>query len=208
MALAGLQHVLVKAAHSARTVTASISRLSLDTGLARDPATGAGRAEAVEQCQCPPGYRGLSCEECAPGHTRAGRGLYLGHCEPCQCGGKSASCDPDTGTCLVMWSLAASTSTIVYCSSRTAETSQLVTTARTAALATCGTAAAAASPPPTLRAAPAPATRAAASPPARPAPRLAASASAARGRRVAAVTAAARAPSAWRAAARRATARA
>ena len=111
MALAGLQHVLVKAAHSARTVTASISRLSLDTGLARDPATGAGRAEAVEQCQCPPGYRGLSCEACAPGHTRAGRGLYLGYCEPCQCGGKSASCDPETGTCLVMGSLAALPST-------------------------------------------------------------------------------------------------
>ena len=112
MALAGLQHVLVKAAHSARTVTASISRLSLDTGLARDPATGAGRAEAVEQCQCPPGYRGLSCEACAPGHTRAGRGLYLGHCEPCQCGGKSASCDPENGTCLVMGPLAALPSTI------------------------------------------------------------------------------------------------
>jgi hypothetical protein len=35
----------------------------------------------VEQCFCPPGYTGLSCEDCAPGYERA-PGPYLGICVP------------------------------------------------------------------------------------------------------------------------------
>lgn len=38
----------------------SISDISLD--IAEDRNTGLGRAFEVEQCQCPVGYRGLSCE--------------------------------------------------------------------------------------------------------------------------------------------------
>ena len=45
--------------------------------------------------------QGLSCEDCAPGYTRSGRGFYLGTCVKCSCNGKSTSCDPVTGTCLV-----------------------------------------------------------------------------------------------------------
>jgi hypothetical protein len=46
-------------------------------------------------------WQGLSCEDCAPGYTRSGRGYYLGTCVPCSCSGKSTSCDPETGVCLV-----------------------------------------------------------------------------------------------------------
>ena len=101
MALAGLDNILIKAAFSERTSTAGISDVSLDTGSERDPRSGRGRASAVEQCQCPPGYKGLSCEACAPGYRRSGLGLYLGHCQPCDCNGKSSSCDSETGKCLV-----------------------------------------------------------------------------------------------------------
>ena len=45
--------------------------------------------------------QGLSCEECAPGYTKTRSGLYLGTCEPCSCNGKSSTCDPDDGVCLV-----------------------------------------------------------------------------------------------------------
>ena len=101
MALAGLDHILIKAAHSGLTSTAGISDVSLDTGSERAPRSGRGRASAVEQCQCPPGYKGLSCEACAPGYRRSGQGLYLGYCQPCDCNGKSSSCDSETGKCLV-----------------------------------------------------------------------------------------------------------
>ena len=36
----------------------------------------------VEQCDCPPGYIGTSCEDCAEGYERSGHGPYLGTCVP------------------------------------------------------------------------------------------------------------------------------
>lgn len=40
------------------------------------------RALEVEQCSCPPGYVGTSCEDCAPGYERSGHEPYLGTCVP------------------------------------------------------------------------------------------------------------------------------
>jgi len=98
MALAGLEYIIVKAAHSERTSEASIADVSLDTGVEYE--SGQDKASAVEECVCPLGYLGLSCQSCAPGYTRSGSGLYLGTCVPCDCNGKSTTCDPDTGLCL------------------------------------------------------------------------------------------------------------
>jgi len=63
--------------------------------------SGQSRAVEVEECSCPEGYRGLSCENCAVGFTRNSQELYLGTCEPCTCNGHSSHCDPDTGICIV-----------------------------------------------------------------------------------------------------------
>ncbi len=49
---------------------------------------------AVEQCLCPQGYRGLSCESCSYGFTRRENLLFKGECVKCECNGHAATCDP------------------------------------------------------------------------------------------------------------------
>ena len=67
------------------------------------PSIGAERARGIEECECPAGYAGLSCEECAFGYARipplpplptGGGGGLLGQCVACQCNGHAASCLP------------------------------------------------------------------------------------------------------------------
>lgn len=57
------------------------------------------RALSVERCECPPGYQGLSCEDCAPGFYRDPNGPYGGYCIPCDCHGHADTCDCNTGIC-------------------------------------------------------------------------------------------------------------
>ncbi|XP_056009495.1 basement membrane-specific heparan sulfate proteoglycan core protein-like isoform X3 [Ostrea edulis] len=97
MALADLNAILIRATFTKDTDQSSIRDVVMD--IAEDRVTGQGRASTVEQCQCPRGYKGLSCEDCDVGYTRSGSGTYLGTCEPCQCNGHSSECDPDTGRC-------------------------------------------------------------------------------------------------------------
>lgn len=54
---------------------------------------------AVEHCQCPAGYVGMSCEDCAPGYWRDPNGPHGGYCIPCQCNGHASTCDCNTGIC-------------------------------------------------------------------------------------------------------------
>ncbi|XP_046324592.1 basement membrane-specific heparan sulfate proteoglycan core protein isoform X2 [Marmota monax] len=97
MALADLDELLVRATFSSVPLAASISAVSMEV---TQPGPSAGpRALEVEECRCPPGYVGLSCQDCAPGYTRTGSGLYLGHCELCECNGHSDLCHPETGAC-------------------------------------------------------------------------------------------------------------
>ena len=56
---------------------------------------------AVEQCLCPPGYDGLSCENCGYGYTRRNNSIFRGECLKCDCNGHAASCDPYTLRCSV-----------------------------------------------------------------------------------------------------------
>ncbi|XP_044017592.1 basement membrane-specific heparan sulfate proteoglycan core protein-like isoform X4 [Aphidius gifuensis] len=97
MALADIQAIRIKATYTTNTDETAISQVSLDN--AEKYNTGKDRAVEVEECTCPAGYTGLSCEDCAAGYTRAGRGLYLGTCEPCNCNGHSSQCDPENGIC-------------------------------------------------------------------------------------------------------------
>ncbi|XP_076684002.1 terribly reduced optic lobes isoform X2 [Andrena cerasifolii] len=97
MALADVRAIRIKATYTTHTDEAALSLVSLDT--AEKSNTGRSRAVEVEECSCPAGYKGLSCEDCDVGYTRASEGLYLGICEPCNCNGHSNQCNPDTGIC-------------------------------------------------------------------------------------------------------------
>lgn len=57
----------------------------------------------VEQCKCPIGYTGLSCESCDFGYVRAYENITanerLGICLPCSCNGHAETCDLTTKKC-------------------------------------------------------------------------------------------------------------
>ncbi|CAO1298214.1 unnamed protein product [Diamesa hyperborea] len=53
----------------------------------------------AEKCSCPPGYDGLSCQNCAPGYYRDPDGPHGGYCIPCECNGHAQTCDCNTGVC-------------------------------------------------------------------------------------------------------------
>ncbi|XP_028266708.1 basement membrane-specific heparan sulfate proteoglycan core protein isoform X10 [Parambassis ranga] len=97
MVLADLDDVLIRASYSTEMRSSSISDISMEVAVPNY--SGLAQALEVEQCRCPPGYQGLSCQDCAPGYTRTGEGLYLGQCELCDCNGHSDSCHPETGIC-------------------------------------------------------------------------------------------------------------
>lgn len=71
-----------------------LSRISLETAVRiSDPDT---QVSWVEECECPLGYSGLSCEDCARGYTRTSQNT----CELCECNGFSADCHPESGVCI------------------------------------------------------------------------------------------------------------
>lgn len=101
MTLAKVSYILIKATYTTMTEEAALSHVSLDIALPRPTGAYHVRAVEVEQCTCPVGYQGLSCENCAPGYKRSNSGIYLNLCEPCDCNGHSDECDSDTGVCIV-----------------------------------------------------------------------------------------------------------
>lgn len=99
MALSKIDAIYIKATYTTGTRDGSLTSVSLDVA---NPNSNSGiRASEVEECRCPVGYVGPSCERCAPGYKRNPEsGLYLGLCEPCDCNGHSTQCDGETGVCL------------------------------------------------------------------------------------------------------------
>ncbi|XP_058060994.1 laminin subunit alpha [Anopheles bellator] len=99
MVLRDLSNIYIRASYWQNGLVSVISDVSLS--MAHDDLEHPQyyRELAVESCECPPGYTGRSCEDCAPGYYRDPNGPYLGYCIPCECNGHAATCDCNTGVC-------------------------------------------------------------------------------------------------------------
>ncbi|XP_056283363.1 laminin subunit alpha-2 isoform X4 [Pseudoliparis swirei] len=97
--LANVTRVMVRASYS--TEPSAVYRLhSFSMQVANPSASGESIASAVENCSCPPGYAGTSCEACIPWFRRVNGDLYNGVCEACNCHGHTSQCHELTGHCL------------------------------------------------------------------------------------------------------------
>lgn len=99
MALANVKAIYIKATYTTVAREASLSQVELDIATPQNFGSQQ-RAWEVEDCTCPLGHQGLSCEDCSPGFFKGEEGLYLGLCERCQCNGHSDECDSQTGVCI------------------------------------------------------------------------------------------------------------
>ncbi|XP_053203386.1 laminin subunit alpha-like [Panonychus citri] len=96
--LLDLQSIYIRAAYFKSMDSVTLTDFTIDSALDLPNINGS-LASRVEQCICPPNYKGSSCEECVSGYYRVANGPYLGSCAPCQCNGHSNECDPLTGKC-------------------------------------------------------------------------------------------------------------
>ncbi|XP_055088114.1 laminin subunit alpha-2 isoform X4 [Periophthalmus magnuspinnatus] len=107
-----VDYILIKASHGNVMRHSRISEITLTVAEEGRPTKESEKAHQIEKCECPLGYSGLSCEECASGFYRLRSGSLapapasrvptaagMGSCVACQCSGHSSTCDPDTSIC-------------------------------------------------------------------------------------------------------------
>lgn len=112
IALQNVQHILIRATDSMDRTKAELKDVSLEVAL---PPTNTSfltwnTARGVETCQCPSEYTGGSCQDPHRGYFRRYKYDYVsstilidlvGEANPCQCNGRSETCDRETGQCTV-----------------------------------------------------------------------------------------------------------
>uniref|UniRef100_A0A3B4APT8 Uncharacterized protein n=1 Tax=Periophthalmus magnuspinnatus TaxID=409849 RepID=A0A3B4APT8_9GOBI len=108
MVLSNIQYVIIKASYGSRLQQSRISNITMETAVEEEAQITGGVARQIELCDCPWGYSGLSCQECAPGFFRQPvselsprnqRNLFVRPCVPCRCNNHSEMCDQETGAC-------------------------------------------------------------------------------------------------------------
>ncbi|XP_068200121.1 laminin subunit alpha-1 [Antennarius striatus] len=108
--LSDVEYVIIKASYGTRLQQSRISNITMETAaeLEEESEVTGGVARLIESCICPPGYAGLSCQECAPGFFRqpvselspeSQKSLFVRPCVRCRCNNHSQSCDAETGDC-------------------------------------------------------------------------------------------------------------
>uniref|UniRef100_A0A674JDD3 Laminin subunit alpha-1 n=1 Tax=Terrapene triunguis TaxID=2587831 RepID=A0A674JDD3_9SAUR len=107
--LSNVEYILIKASYGQGLQQSRIANISMEIAVkAEEMHLGRETAHLIEQCECPTGYAGLSCQSCALGYYRAKHGdlnvkeprQLIAPCVPCQCNNHSETCDLETGKCL------------------------------------------------------------------------------------------------------------
>ncbi|XP_038655724.1 laminin subunit alpha-2 isoform X2 [Scyliorhinus canicula] len=101
-----IDSILIKASYGTFMRQTRISEISMEVAEASDRYFLAEHAQQIEQCFCPEGYSGLSCQDCVPGYYRTplrstirGPRPVMWSCVQCQCNGHSDICDQKTSIC-------------------------------------------------------------------------------------------------------------
>lgn len=101
-ALSDVESILIRGTFHTDQVESILIRIALQSGenFERENEID---LSLVEQCKCPLGYTGLSCEGCDFGYVRVYENSttheVLGKCVPCSCNNHAASCELDTWQC-------------------------------------------------------------------------------------------------------------
>jgi laminin alpha 3/5 len=88
-----VQSILVRATVTASTEESFLRKVMMDIAVAQ--VTGGPLVAGAEECRCPPGYSGYSCETCALGYYRDTRDRSRGEagsCVRCPCSNSEDSC--------------------------------------------------------------------------------------------------------------------
>uniref|UniRef100_A0A3Q3JQJ1 Laminin, alpha 1 n=1 Tax=Monopterus albus TaxID=43700 RepID=A0A3Q3JQJ1_MONAL len=108
--LNNVQYIIIKASNGTRLQQSRITNITMETAVEAQEGSEirGGVARLIESCVCPPGYMGLSCQECAVGYFRQPRSelmsqsqksMFVRPCVQCRCNNHSDSCDTETGDC-------------------------------------------------------------------------------------------------------------
>lgn len=97
LVLNNINRLLIRAKFHTDQVEASLKDIGLE--IASEVSKSLKKMESVEECICPLGYTGLSCELCAPGFRHINTTLPGGICQKCDCYNHAESCDILTGQC-------------------------------------------------------------------------------------------------------------
>lgn len=88
--LSNLQTIEIRATYSYSMAYTSISNVLMDTAVPNN--NGQEQPRDVEECRCPEGHIGTSCEECATGFYRDRSAGLSGQCRRCPCSSNEESC--------------------------------------------------------------------------------------------------------------------
>ncbi|XP_078018932.1 laminin subunit alpha-1 [Epinephelus lanceolatus] len=105
--LSDVEYIIIKASYGTQLQQSRISNITMETAVEAG-SDEEGVARLIESCTCPPGYTGLSCQDCAAGYFRqplselssqSQKSLFVQPCVRCRCNNHSESCDMETGAC-------------------------------------------------------------------------------------------------------------